>query len=99
MILEVAILDVKPDQTIEFEADFAKAQAIISSMDGYINHTLKQCIENPARYILLVNWETLEAHTEGFRESAEYQQWKALLHHYYDPFPTVEHYEEVVLSS
>ena len=61
-------------------------------MQGYISHQLQHSIENQSRYILLVHWESLEAHTEGFRGSAEYQEWKKLLHHFYDPFPTVEHY-------
>ncbi|MNR63885.1 hypothetical protein D3C85_1863410 [compost metagenome] len=52
-------------------------------------------MEDPTKYILLVNWTDLEAHTVGFRGSAEYQEWKALLHHFYDPFPTVEHFEKV----
>ncbi|MFM2587333.1 antibiotic biosynthesis monooxygenase family protein [Vibrio sp. TBV020] len=95
MILEVAILDVKPNLEEEFEQNFAKAQAIISSMSGYVSHQLQRCIENPSRYILLVNWQTLEDHEQGFRQSAEYQEWKALLHHFYDPFPTVEHYQPV----
>jgi len=95
MILEVAILDVKPNLEQEFEQSFAKAQAIISSMNGYVSHQLQRCIENPSRYILLVNWQTLEDHEQGFRQSAEYQEWKALLHHFYDPFPTVEHYQSV----
>ena len=95
MILEVAILNVKPDMEKDFEQSFAKAQAIISSMKGYVSHQLQRCIENPGRYILLVNWQTLEDHEIGFRQSAEYQEWKALLHHFYDPFPTVEHYESV----
>lgn len=95
MILEVAILDVKPDMEKDFEQNFAKAQTIISSMKGYVSHQLQRCIENPGRYILLVNWQTLEDHEIGFRQSVEYQEWKALLHHFYDPFPTVEHYESV----
>ena len=95
MILEVALLDVKPGQEREFEAAFAKAQAIISSMPGYVSHQLQHCLEKPSRYILLVNWQTLEDHTEGFRGSEPYQQWRALLHHFYDPFPEVEHYEMV----
>ena len=98
MILEVTILDVKPEMSQDFETAFTKAQAIIAAMGGYRGHELKRCIENPSRYLLLVWWETLEAHTQGFRGSAEYQQWKALLHHYYDPFPTVEHYEDVTLE-
>ena len=95
MILEVAILDVIPGQETEFEAAFAQAQAIISAMKGYVNHQLQRCIEKENRYILLVNWETLEDHTEGFRGSPEYQEWRKLLHHFYDPFPTVKHYRVV----
>ncbi len=96
MILEVAVLNVIPGREQEFETAFGKAQAIISSMHGYISHQLKKCIEKPNQYILLVNWETLEDHTVGFRESTEYQQWRTLLHHFYDPFPEVQHYESVV---
>jgi heme-degrading monooxygenase HmoA len=93
VILEVAKLDVRPGQEADFERSFVKAQAIIARMGGYCGHELRRCVENRSRYILLVNWETLADHTEGFRGSADYQEWKALLHHFYDPFPTVEHYE------
>ncbi len=79
----------------EFEAAFRQASPIIASMKGYLSHELQCCLENPNRYVLLVRWETLEDHTIGFRQSAEYQEWKWLLHHFYDPFPTVEHYELV----
>jgi heme-degrading monooxygenase HmoA len=99
MILEVAILNIRAGQAQEFEVTFKQASSIISSMPGYISHELQKCIENPDRYILLAYWETLEAHTVGFRGSAEYQDWKKLLHHFYDPFPTVEHFEKVFGSS
>nr|WP_277608471.1 antibiotic biosynthesis monooxygenase [Microbulbifer elongatus] len=90
-------MDVKPGQNERFESAFKKAQSIISSMPGYLNHQLQKCLEKEGRYILLVNWEKLEDHTEGFRKSPEYQNWKALLHHFYDPFPEVEHYSLVEL--
>ncbi len=96
MILEVAILNVKPGQTAVFEAAFAQAQQIISKMPGYIEHELQKCVEITDQYLLLVRWQTLEDHTIGFRQSAEYQQWKALLHHFYEPFPTVAHYERIL---
>ena len=92
MILEVAILNIKEGQSSEFENSFDVAQKIISSMKGYISHEIKKCIEEENKYILLVNWETIEDHETGFRQSEEYQKWKELLHHFYDPFPTVEHY-------
>ncbi|MGM1048771.1 MAG: antibiotic biosynthesis monooxygenase family protein [Bacillota bacterium] len=92
MILEVAILHIKKGLTPTFETAFKEASAIISSMKGYINHELQVCIEDDHKYILLVRWEHLEDHTIGFRGSPEYQEWKKLLHHFYDPFPTVEHY-------
>lgn len=95
MILEVAILQVKPGQAAAFEAAFATASALIAAMPGYAGHELQRCLEVADRYILLVRWQRLTDHTVGFRQSAEYQQWRALLHHFYDPFPTVEHYELV----
>ena len=95
MILEVAKLDVKTGMEIEFEKAFAKAQKIISSMPGYSSHQLQKCLEKESRYILLVNWQKLEDHTIGFRESDQYQEWRALLHHFYDPFPEVEHYTNI----
>lgn len=92
MILEVAILNVKKGLSADFETSFQKAETIISSMKGYISHQLKKCVEQDDKYILLVNWETIEDHEIGFRQSEGYQEWKALLHHFYEPFPIVEHY-------
>lgn len=94
-ILEVANLDVKPGETAAFEAAFAGAERIISAMPGYRWHELQRCVEDGHRYLLLVSWERLEDHTEGFRGSPEYQAWKRLLHHFYNPFPTVEHYYRI----
>lgn len=96
MILEHALLNVKPGRSEAFEAAFGEASAIISASPGYISHELQRCIERPDLYLLLVRWETLEDHTVGFRQSEPYQRWKALLHHFYDPFPSVEHYEGVL---
>jgi heme-degrading monooxygenase HmoA len=96
LILEVAILNLKPGLTDEFEAALKVASKIIMAMPGYISHELQHCLENCDRYILLVRWEKLEDHTVGFRQSAEYQEWRSLLHHFYDPFPTVEHYQMVL---
>ena len=93
MILEAAILNVIPGREAEFESAFQQASPILASMQGYISHQLQHCVEASNRYLLLVRWETLEAHIVGFRGSAEYQEWRKLLHHFYDPFPTVEHYE------
>jgi len=98
VVLEVAVLDVRPGMALEFEKAFGEAQQIISSMKGYQSHQLQRCIENADRYILLVNWETLEDHTTGFRQSKQYERWRELLHHFYDPFPTVEHFESVIGS-
>jgi heme-degrading monooxygenase HmoA len=95
MILEVAPLQVRASQAGEFEVAFLEAQRIISSMPGYVAHELQRCIERPSEYVLLVRWQSLEAHEVGFRKSPEYQEWKQLLHHFYEPFPVVSHYEAV----
>jgi len=95
MILEIAILNVKVGQGADFEDAFATASSIIASMKGYRRHELRRCLENANQYVLLVEWDRLEDHTVGFRGSEQYQEWRRLLHHFYDPFPTVEHYESI----
>jgi heme-degrading monooxygenase HmoA len=95
VILEVAILDVIPGQEGAFEAAFDQARKIIASMTGFLGLQLERCVEVRSRYLLLVRWKTLEDHTIGFRGSPQYQEWKSLLHQFYDPFPSVEHYEAV----
>ncbi len=92
MVLEVAILNVRPNQTTEFESAFDAAQSIIASIPGYGRHELRRCVEVADRYVLLVWWRDLKSHTVGFRESPQYERWKELLHHFYHPFPEVEHY-------
>jgi heme-degrading monooxygenase HmoA len=96
VILEVAILDIKPSLAPEFEAACKTASSIISAMPGYVSHELQYCIETANRYILLVRWQKLEDHTVGFRQSPQYQEWRSLLHHFYEPFPVVEHYAAVL---
>ena len=95
MILEHALLDVVHGQEAAFEQAFAEAKPIIASMPGFLSLRLERCMERPSRYLLLVEWERLEDHTEGFRGSPGYERWRELLHHFYDPFPVVEHYRTV----
>ncbi|MDQ2728104.1 MAG: antibiotic biosynthesis monooxygenase [Actinomycetota bacterium] len=96
MVLEHALLSVKPGQENDFEAAFARARTLIADMPGFGRLTLSRCLERASTYLLLVEWNRLEDHTAGFRGSAQYEQWRQLLHHFYDPLPTVEHYERVL---
>ncbi|MCF3111606.1 antibiotic biosynthesis monooxygenase [Niabella sp. CC-SYL272] len=93
MVTEIAILNIIPGTEHDFLAAFGKAKSIISSIQGYLQHELLKSMEKANEYILIVRWQTLEDHTEGFRKSPAYQEWKRLLHHFYDPFPVVEHYQ------
>jgi heme-degrading monooxygenase HmoA len=95
VILEHAVLDVVAGREREFEEAFGAARTIIASMPGFRSLRLERGLESPSRYLLLVEWDRLEDHTIGFRQSPEYERWRALLHHFYDPFPTVEHFEQV----
>ncbi len=97
MILEAVFLPILLGREAEFEVAFRQASTIIAAMPGYISHELQRGIETPNKYLLLVRWQTLEDHTIGFRQSAEYQTWRQLLHHFYEPFPVVEHFEQIDL--
>ncbi|KAA2266493.1 antibiotic biosynthesis monooxygenase [Solihabitans fulvus] len=95
MILEVATLDVIPGREAEFELAFREARTVIAASHGFLGLDLRRCVERPSAYLLLVRWESVEDHEIGFRQGPHYPRWKQLLHHFYDPFPTVEHYAPV----
>ena len=91
-VLEVAILTIRRGRVAAFLDAFSRAEPIIAAAAGYGGHELRHCLEDEHRFLLLVWWDALESHEIGFRQSAAYQQWKHLLHEFYDPFPVVEHY-------
>jgi heme-degrading monooxygenase HmoA len=99
MILESALLDVKPGEEAAFEAALKKARPLIAATPGFRAIAVRRCIETPNRYLLLVEWDQLEDHTVGFRQSPRYETWRALLHRFYEPFPLVEHFGANVLDS
>ncbi len=99
MIVEHAILNVKPGESPAFLSALEDALPLISATPGFLNLEVRPCLETPDRFLLLVQWDTLEDHTQGFRGSERYQQWRAMLHHFYAPFPVVEHYGEAVVRT
>jgi heme-degrading monooxygenase HmoA len=92
VFLECVVLPVRQGVEAEFEAAFAEAEPLIARQVGYVSHTLRRGVEHPSTYLLSVEWESVEAHEVGFRGSADYQEWKRLLHHFYEPVPIVLHY-------
>ena len=86
------MLNVRSGESPAFEAAFGEARRLIAASPGHQRHELRRCLEVEHRYLLLVWWDSLESHTEGFRKSAAYERWRQLLHRFYDPCPSVEHY-------
>jgi heme-degrading monooxygenase HmoA len=97
MILEVAQLPVKAGEESAFETAFAQAAKIISAQPGYFSHELVRGADanNGSQYVLLVRWESVAAHQDGFRNSADYQKWRELLHTFYEPGVAVAHFATV----
>ena len=94
MILEHAIFPIKEGQSKAFEAAFAQARKFIESAPGCRKVEMRACIERADSYLLLVLWDSVEAHTKGFRESPAFIQWRALLGPLFAAPPEVHHYAE-----
>jgi heme-degrading monooxygenase HmoA len=95
MVLQCARLDIRPGSEADFERAFREAEPLIIRQSGLRWVRLERCLENRSRYLFLAEWERLEDHTEVFPASEEYPRWSALLHPFYEPPPTVEHFESL----
>ena len=95
MVLEIADFAVVPGQEDEFAAAVREAAALLRATPGFRSVRLTRGIESRSRFVLLVEWDDIEAHTVGFRESERYTRWRALISPFFDGAPRVEHFGDV----
>jgi heme-degrading monooxygenase HmoA len=95
MVLEIADIAVLPGQEDAFTAAYREAVAQLRASAGFRSARMTRGVESPARFVLLVEWDDLEAHTVGFRESERYTRWRALIGPFFDGAPKVEHFTDV----
>lgn len=95
VISEHAILSIQPGREDEFEAAIAKAPALFAQVDGCHGIELRRCIENPSTYQIILGWDDVEAHTERFRGSPQFSEWRSLVGEFFASPPTVQHYRVV----
>jgi heme-degrading monooxygenase HmoA len=93
MILEIATIDIKIGTNTDFEKNLELAQNVLRQATGYLHHEFHHCVEQPERYVLLIRWQTLEAHTEGFRNSELFVAWRGYIGGFFAKPPLVQHFE------
>jgi heme-degrading monooxygenase HmoA len=95
MVIEVALIDVQEGREDEFAAAYAKARPLVATTPGCRSVRMTRGVETPTRFVLLVEWDSIEAHLENFRASDRFPQWRALIGPYFDGAPQVEHFIDV----
>ena len=96
MILEIADIRIHKGQQAEFEAAIRHGMAtVLPKAQGFISARVQHGIESPERYVLLIEWATLEDHTVGFRGGELFAQWRAIVGPFFDGPPNVEHFNVV----
>jgi heme-degrading monooxygenase HmoA len=94
MILEHALLAIKPGESAAFEAAMARARPLIAASPGFRSIAVRKACDSPDLYLLLVEWDDIASHRDGFRWSSRYAEWRAVLHPFYDPMPVVAYFGE-----
>lgn len=92
MILEAAILKVKPEHCSEFESHFRGAVQMLSGYPGYAGHELHKCVQRDDQYLLLIRWNSIGDPIAGFRKSEAYRLWREKLAPWCETEPAGDHY-------
>jgi heme-degrading monooxygenase HmoA len=95
MVLEVALIDITPGQEDAFAAAYATARPVLAGTPGCLSVRMTRGVETPSRFVLLVEWESVEAHLQNFRESDRFSTWRGHIGPYFANPPQVEHYTDV----
>jgi heme-degrading monooxygenase HmoA len=95
MVLEIAEFVIKSGSEEDFAAAYRQALPLAAATPGFRNARLVRGVESPSTFVLLVEWDTVEAHTRGFRESDRFPQWRALIGPFFAGDPRVQHAVEV----
>jgi heme-degrading monooxygenase HmoA len=95
MVLEVALIDVQEGREDEFAAAYGKARQLVATTPGCRSVRMTRGIESPSRFVLLVEWDSVDAHLDNFRASERFTEWRALIGPYFDGAPRVEHFEDL----
>ena len=99
MIVEHALLRVRDGQAADFETAMRQAVPLIAASPGFRNIEVRPALEVPGFYLLRVTWDSVESHRDGFRRSDRYQQWRTMLHHFYEPMPEVSYFGPSIIDS
>lgn len=94
MVLEIARFDITPGSEDAFAAAYAEAVALVEQTPGFRSRRMVRGIESPSRFVLLVEWDAVEAH-QAFRDSDRFPAWRALIGPHFAAAPDVEHWEDV----
>lgn len=94
MVLEVALIDVT--DPAGFEAAYLGARSILAETQGCRSVRMTRGIESPDRFVLLVKWDSVEAHESNFRATERFQDWRAAIAPFFAQPPRVEHFTDVV---
>jgi heme-degrading monooxygenase HmoA len=95
MVLEIADFTIRSGAEEQFAAAYGQARELLAATPGFVSARLTRGIESPSRFVLLVEWASVEAHTVGFRESERYPRWREIISPFYDGAPKVEHAADV----
>jgi heme-degrading monooxygenase HmoA len=94
-VLEVAIIDVRDGTQDDFTVAYRTARTILAETDGVRSVRMTHGVERPSRFVLLVEWESIEAHERNFRKTDRFARWRALIGPYFAEPPVVEHFTDV----
>lgn len=93
MPLEIAFIPVEAENASQFE-DAARAALtdVFPRSPGFIRGECRKGVERQGTYVLLLEWERIEDHTENFVGSDLFARWLDLTEGLISGDPVVEHW-------
>lgn len=94
MVLEVATIRIDPAKSKDFEQAIERGvREILSKATGFLNFKIQKGVESPEKYLLMIEWNSLDDHMIGFRESPAFNEWRGIVGGFFAAPVEMEHFE------
>lgn len=96
MVIEYLRYTIDDARQAAFITDYKKASVPLQNSDYCQEYEFTQCVEDPSKFVIRIQWTSAEDHLNKFRGSQEFKAFFIHIKRYLDDIDEMRHYNKII---